>query len=102
NRDVKEGDYTQIRLGVVAGDDTYIELDDGSRYPFTIPSNEQTGLKLVRGFRVDKDSPVAFTLDFDVRKSMVRQGNGRYKLKPTLRIIETAEAARVVGSISEN
>ena len=102
NEKIKKGSYTQIRLGVVAGSDTYIELDDGRQFPLNIPSAEQTGLKLVHNFTVDADTPVAFTIDFDVRKSLVLQGNGKYKLRPTLRIVETAAAAKIVGTVDES
>jgi len=100
NEDLKQGDYTQIRLGVLTGNQTYIELDDGSQFPLLIPS--QVGLRLVRSFSIDKDEPVSFTIDFDVRKSLVHLPNGNYKLRPTLRIVDTAEAAEIVGTVDED
>src|SRR5690606_39935995 len=44
NEDLKQGDYTQIRLGVLTGHQSYIELDDGSEFPLLIPC--QVGLRL--------------------------------------------------------
>ena len=95
------GRYNQIRLLVDTDEnnDTVIELADGT-YELTIPSGDQTGLKLVNGFTVNTDETVSFTLDFDLRKSITVTGNGEYKLRPTIRIVDTTEAAFISGAIA--
>jgi hypothetical protein len=95
------GRYNQIRLLVDTDEnnDTIIELADGT-YELTIPSGDQTGLKLVSGFTVNTDETVSFTLDFDLRKSITVTGNGEYKLRPTIRIVDTTEAAFISGTIA--
>ena len=68
------GDYEWIRLTVNAGmnaSDSFIELEDGSVHALFIPSGNQTGLKLVRGFVVPVNASADFTIDFDLRKSVV-------------------------------
>jgi hypothetical protein len=57
----------------------------------TVPSGNQTGLKLNRGFDVPADGEVHVYIDFDVRKSIVEMHSGMttsYKLKPSLRMVE--------------
>ena len=59
----------------------------------TVPSGDQTGLKLNRGFEVPADGEAHVYIDFDVRKSIVEMHSGMgmttsYQLKPTLRLVE--------------
>ena len=63
---VPAGNYEWIRLKVNAGrnaSDSFIELKDGSRHALFIPSGNETGLKLIRGFTIG----VAGTNDFTAR-----------------------------------
>lgn len=52
----------------------------------TVPSGNQTGLKLNRGFDVPEGGEISVYIDFDVRKSIVMAG-ANYRLKPTLRLV---------------
>ncbi|QKI89717.1 DUF4382 domain-containing protein [Thiomicrorhabdus xiamenensis] len=103
------GEYTQIRLDVVLDDpkedpadyDTYIVTNDGVPHVLAGPSFEQTGLKIVAedSLSVPENGHVAFTIDFDVRKSIVAQGNGEYKLKPVLRIEQDNSIGHIEGTV---
>ncbi|HKK14361.1 MAG TPA: DUF4382 domain-containing protein [Gammaproteobacteria bacterium] len=92
------GSYNWIRLKV---NDTgsYIVPAAGGQYPLTIPSGAQSGLKLNRGFAVPDGGHAAFTVDFDLRKS-VTQANGSYKLRPTLRLVDDSTVGALRGSVS--
>ena len=98
------GEYEWIRLKVNAGrnaSDSFIELEDGSRHALFIPSGNQTGLKLIRGFTIGISSTHDFTIDFDLRKSVVRppgQG-GEYLLKPVLRLVNNLEVGTLDGHV---
>lgn len=98
NEPVDAGAYSWIRLEV---DDsfpnTYIDVGLGPE-PLTIPSGSQSGLKLNRGFTVAGDGSAAFTIDFDLRKS-VTEAAGDYKLRPTLRIMDNSHVGAISGSI---
>ena len=63
-----------------------IVLSNGA-HDLTVPSGDQTGLKLNRGFEIPKAGEAKIYIDFDVRKSIV-VANSEYKLKPTLRLVE--------------
>lgn len=92
------GNYAWIRLMVDASKST-ITLSDGSVHPLTIPSSDETGLKLVHGFTVADGGVVDFTIDFDLRRSIVL-ANGQYILKPVLRIMNNVDVGRISGTVS--
>jgi hypothetical protein len=98
------GHYNWIRLKVVASEtstDSYIELDDGSQHPLYIPSGNQTGLKLVRGFDISVTGATSLTIDFDLRKSVLMpNGNSlAYKLQPALRIVDNSNVGHIKGVV---
>lgn len=97
---VPGGTYDWVRLAVnTAGElDSYIEMSDGSVHELTIPSGNQSGLKINNEFIVAGGAKTAMTIDFDLRKSIV-EAEGEYKLKPVLRLVNNAEAGEIVGSI---
>ena len=99
------GEYESIRLKVNAGrdaSDSFIELDDGSIHPLFIPSGNQTGLKLIRGFVIGAGSTHNFTIDFDLRKSVIHPpGLGEpYLLKPVLRLVNNLEVGAIEGTVA--
>lgn len=101
------GDYEWIRLRVDASREaggSNIVLDDGAEHDLFIPSGSQTGLKLVSGFTVPVDGSVAFTIDFDLRRSIVVTGgpDPSYRLKPTLRLLDNSRVGSISGEISSN
>lgn len=91
------GDYAWIRLKIDAGQSS-ITLIDGSVHPLTIPSGDQTGLKLVSGFTVAAGDTTAFTVDFNLRQSVVL-ASGSYMLKPALRLVNTLQVGTLAGSV---
>lgn len=98
------GNYNFILLHVNAGideSDSFIELDDGSMYPLFIPSGNQQGLRLVRGFTLAQGGAVDFTIDFDLRKSVIGPPGlmGPYILRPTLRLVDNSEVGAIAGTV---
>lgn len=98
--DVDPGKVTQIRLMVTAAE----VVVDGTPYDVTIPSAEQTGLKLITNFDLVAGSTYEFMIDFDAHASIVTTGNPQspkgYKLKPTLRVVEVATTGSISGTVS--
>jgi hypothetical protein len=99
------GRYGQLRLIVNAdkeASDSYIELTDGSVHPLFIPSGNQSGLKLNKGFVVPADGHASFTIDFDLRKSVTKPNglDGAYILRPTLRLVDDAHIGAIAGSVA--
>lgn len=94
------GHYSWIRLMVDTADplDSYIVVS-GTAYELTIPSGDQTGLKLNRGFDVPAGGSADFTIDFDLRKSVHVTGTGEYLLRPTLRMVDNVMAGAIAGTV---
>lgn len=104
--ELPSGSYGQVRLGLLENDanaenlHNYISFSDGSTEAIKVPSGGQSGYKVVGGFTVPGGGVTAVTIDFDVRKSVVNTGSGKYLLKPTLRLLENSEVAVINGSIN--
>lgn len=100
------GHYDWIRLKVDAESDSdtmdsYIELEDGSTRSLKIPSINQTGLKLARGFEVPLGGITDFTIDFDLRKSIHTPPDldEDFILRPTLRMVDNTDAGKIAGTV---
>jgi len=90
------GNYQWIRL-MVDMSNSSITLADGSMHPLTIPSGDQTGLKLVSGFTAGAGDMLNFTIDFDLRQA-ITLASGSYILKPALRLINNLQVGQISGS----
>ena len=108
--ELEPGKYTQIRLFITKAN-VWVEIaSEGSEenmasdsveekdiivessefyeeYNLEIPSNLQTGLKLIHPFEIIGNGETIITIDFDAEKSIVKTGNGSYKLKPVIKVI---------------
>lgn len=104
------GDYEWLRLLVDNEPnvrDSYIVVS-GNECELRIPSGDESGLKLVRGFTLPAGGSLALTADFDLRKS-IRQPPGQsgsgvnctqaYLMKPVLRLVRDAEAGAITGKV---
>jgi hypothetical protein len=115
--EVPAGDYEWLRLKVKAdpnvGGDSYLRLEvGGEECELRVPSGDETGLKLVRGFKVGVGTITDFTVDFDLRKSIVAPpgqttmvntcGNQAYLLKPALRIVDNLQVGTISGAVDAN
>jgi len=122
------GDYQQIRLILMAngagggpannacasvqGFNCAI-LQDNSVHRLELSSQANTGLKIPPGqivggpIRVAANQHVDINIDFNVCASIVVQGNGQYRLKPTLTAgqvstVSTAISGQVVDGATQN
>lgn len=102
---VPAGDYVWARLYLDAdidqdATDSYVK-ETGAVVELYVPSNANTGLKINTPFRVDGGQNQDLTIDFDLRKSLHMPDNeGYYVLRPTLRLVKTAESASLTGTVS--
>ena len=71
----------------------------GGQHSLTIPSGDQSGLKLNHSFSATKNGMIRFTVDFDLRKSVHKTGGGDYKLRPTLRLVTNSNVGSVYGTV---
>jgi len=95
-----------MRLAVDADEgemDSYISFDDGNSFSLHVPSGNTTGLKLNHSFTIPAGGVANFNIDFDLRKSVHKQGSSSddYKLRPTLRITDNIQVGAISGYITE-
>jgi len=107
------GKYTQIRIFITESpisvekeeeteleDIKVVEVVNGvdfETFDVEIPSVYQTGIKLIHPFEIIEGEATELTIDFDAEKSIVKTGNGSYKLKPVIKVTST-----IVINITEN
>ena len=90
------GHYTQIRL--IISNSSYV-IDQGVKHYLEIPSGSQSGLKLNHQFTIEEGNLYELLLDFNVDKSIVITGNGKYKLKPVIRVMPTVISGSISGQV---
>jgi hypothetical protein len=78
------GKISQMRL--LLGSNNSIMVND-TLYNMTVPSGNETGIKLVGNIIVPANSTVNVLLDFVANESVVESGNGSYHLKPVLKVL---------------
>ena len=119
SEELPAGEYQWMRLGIDAerlgtggtgdssetecdGEGSYIVMNDGMAYNLYVPSGEETGLKLVGGYTIPADSSVVFTAEFDLMKSVTAPDglSPDVILRPTLRLVNNAEAGTLTGQVS--
>lgn len=94
---LSDANVSQIRL-ILGSENTVVV--GGVTYPLSTPSAEQSGLKLQVNQTLLADIQNEILLDFDANASIVKTGNGTYKLKPVVRTIVTAITGNIKGSIT--
>lgn len=103
---VPAGDYDWMRLKVLASknsqSESYIKLLSGEQYPLWIPSGSETGLKLVRPFKVAQGSITRLVIDFDLRKSITAPPgqDPNYIMRPTLRLLDQLQIGKLVTTVN--
>src|SRR6187431_106332 len=86
---IPSGRIHQLRL--VLGTENYVKVQGTiALIKLETPSAQQSGLKL--NIQMDVQDGILYTilLDFDVSKSIVKTGNAKYLLKPTIRTVLNA------------
>jgi hypothetical protein len=123
--DIPAGDYSWIRLDIDPENTVIVErevvgeldeVDDSepdklySARRLDCSSCDQSHLKLNRSFTIENTGFIGFTIDFDLQKSLTLQlpqsmkprPDDAYKLRPTLRILDTELASTFIwGSVTD-
>lgn len=111
NLPIEAGRYEWVRLMVDNEPnvrDSYVVVA-GQECEMRIPSGNESGLKLMRGFTLPAAGSAALTIDFDLRQSLHappgQQGNAGactqgYLLRPTLRLVDDANVGAIAGHVA--
>lgn len=95
---IPSGRLHQMRL--ILGTENYVKIQGTSQLiKLETPSAQQSGLKLNIQQDVQDGILYTITLDFDVAKSIVKTGNSKYILKPTIRTILNAAGGSIKGVV---
>lgn len=87
------GRYTQLRLVLVPNNgssppnNSVVLSGIPGEIALETPSAIQSGIKLIHQFDLASGQRVDLLLDFDACKSIVKTGNGKYILKPVIKVI---------------
>jgi hypothetical protein len=78
------GHISQLRL--LLGQNNTLLLADSTIQPLEISSQDRTGLKILVNSTIQANTTTKIVLDFDAGKSVIEQGNGKFRLKPVIRV----------------
>jgi hypothetical protein len=107
--ELEPNQYTQLRIFLNTDASLVMEGEEGPEGPteivlLEIPSSENTGIKLNHPFEIVGGMVTKLTIDFDARKSIIKTGNGKYKMKPVISLSSenypTGEVPEGAGSVS--
>lgn len=93
---LQPGQYTQIRLILDIG--SYV-VENGMKHALTVPSGFQTGIKLNHAFTLEPNTLYELMLDFNVDKSINMTGNGKYMMKPVIRVMPVITSGTISGKV---
>ncbi len=105
--DIPIGTYNLMRLYI---GDASVLLNSGDTPSLTVPSGDESGLKLFikPDLLVGTDERVEILLDIDVSKSFVVQGQPHssegitgFTFKPVVRAVNQSTAGRLVGTVTD-
>lgn len=88
------GYMSQIRL--ILGEENTVMIDS-VLYDLKTPSAQQSGLKLNVHEEIIAGEAYAYVIDFVVEKSIVETGNGKYILKPVIKVYSEAVSGSIQG-----
>ncbi|HWA94825.1 MAG TPA: DUF4382 domain-containing protein [Terracidiphilus sp.] len=115
NQELQAGNYGQIRLILsetsanISGDmcsgagNCVVLTSDGSTHPLQLSSEAKTGIKIPPGqiaggqFSIAAGETKDLNIDFNTCESIVKQGNGQYRLKPVLHAGEIATTSSSIN-----
>ncbi|MEN8156204.1 MAG: DUF4382 domain-containing protein [Bacteroidota bacterium] len=93
---IPTGFISQVRL--VLGENNTVMVDSVI-HDLKTPGGQQSGLKLNVHEEIVGGESYAYVIDFVVEKSIVETGNGKYILKPVIRVFTEATTGSVSGVV---
>lgn len=97
--DVDAGAYDEIRLVLSSTNQAWVEFTDNTTQEIMVPSGSTSGYKIMGDFEVMANGISEVVLDVDLRKALVKRGNGEFNLRPTARLVSKAESGLIEGTI---
>lgn len=102
---IPEGRYERVRLRVTSSETTTDSniVIDGATYSLYVPSDASGGLSILGDLKVEGGRRAAYTIDFDLRRSVFAPTGGgtAYALRPVLRLVEDGKAGSIGGTVAD-
>ncbi len=99
---LKPGEYNWVQLHVNALRDevldSYVEFEDGTKVELHMPAESEHGLRIARHFTLTEGEEATFTVDFNLRKSLIRRAQ-HVLLKPALHMVRNRHAGHLHGEL---
>lgn len=99
---IPAGRYTQMRL--VLGPRNTVTLADGSVHDLTVPSGQQSGVKLTVNFEVAPNATRDVLVDLDAHRSVFVHETGASEkliLRPTVRAVDVLATGAITGRLTD-
>ena len=93
---VPAGTYTQVRVFISGAS----VVDEQGTHDVTMPSVEETGIKLNVDYTVEPGKTTTILLDFNVARSLVQLGDGQYLLTPVIAAIVEELSGTIDGTVT--
>ncbi|HJZ86068.1 MAG TPA: DUF4382 domain-containing protein, partial [Polyangia bacterium] len=90
------GHVTELRLHLAAAGPNYVVTSDGVRHDLTIPSGDESGIKIGAGFDLEECARGSITFNFsgDISIEAHPTGNGQdWILRPVVRLLSVEHTA---------
>ncbi|WP_286756360.1 DUF4382 domain-containing protein [Roseivirga sp. UBA838] len=97
--DLDAGSYDEVRLILNSTSQAWVEFTDNTTKQISVPSGSTSGYKIFGDFEVLANGLSEIVLDVDLRKALVKEGNGDFKLRPTARLVSKANAGSIQGKV---
>ncbi|MCY1723298.1 DUF4382 domain-containing protein [Prolixibacteraceae bacterium Z1-6] len=88
---------SQMRM--ILGENNEIKVG-GEYYDLKTPSAQQSGLKFQVNATIDPGVDYEMWIDFDAARSIVETGNGKYILKPVIKVFTEVSSGSIKGVVS--
>jgi hypothetical protein len=95
-----EYEWVQLHINAVKDEvlDSYVEFEDGTTVELDLPAESKHGLRVARHFTLVEGEEETFTIDFDLRKSLIHRAQ-HVLLKPALHMVPNRHAGHVHGEL---
>ena len=97
DQEIPAGMLSQVRL-ILGPDNSLLIAED--TYDLKTPSAQQSGLKLNIHQEFVPGIAYEYIIDFDAGKSIVKTGNGKFILKPVIKVLSEAVSGALEGVVS--
>ncbi|MEN8125683.1 MAG: DUF4382 domain-containing protein [Bacteroidota bacterium] len=95
---IPSGMLKQIRL-VLSDNNSLVIEGEAEPIHLNTPSAQQSGLKLKLDKELEPGFSYTYILDWDVQKSIVKTGSGKYNLKPVIRVNTEVNSGSIGGTV---